>query len=142
MTASMQVKGLDPLLRQLKQLETRDARKALRKATRKGANVIRKDARARANRRTGGYRKSLRVKALKLRDGEVAAYKVGPSKGGKHGVLIEQGTTDRVQKATGRSTGRMPAYHVLEQANDAKRSEAEKIFRQEVQVAVNKVRGG
>jgi HK97 gp10 family phage protein len=141
MSADFEVRGLNPLLAALRNLERRDATRALRTGVRKAANHVRKHARAGAPVLTGNYKKSLRVKSLRLRGGEVAAVKIGPQgKSGAHGHLIELGTGDRIQKTTGRSTGRMPRMRHLQIVHQRVEPELDAIFRREVQAAIAKVK--
>ncbi len=89
----VEVKGLRELDRQLKQLEPKLAKKVMRKAVSAGAEVIRKEARRLAPRRTGRLIRGI-IKSIKRRGSTVIA-KIGP-KGGKKGpfwgYFIELGT--------------------------------------------------
>ena len=86
----VEVKGLKELDRKLKQLEPKLAKKVMRKAVSAGAEVIRKEARQLAPRRTGFLIKNI-IKSVKRRGSTVVA-KIGTTKRAFYGIFVEFGT--------------------------------------------------
>jgi len=89
--------------------------KALRKGCREVAKVTLKEAKARAPKKSGDLARSLVVKATKISRknrkvlvGVSVTTKAGMFQGDQfYGGFLELGTTQRVQKTTGRATGKI-----------------------------------
>jgi HK97 gp10 family phage protein len=76
--ANIAIEGLDDVLAALKALPDSITKNAAPFAMRKGANVIAKEAKARAPKRTGNLQKRIAVRKRKRRDAGIAlAYSVG-----------------------------------------------------------------
>lgn len=75
--------GLTALLRELKHVDAKVAKKAVRKATLAGAKIINKGAKRRARRRTGALARSIGQKVKVYRPSGTAVAIVGPRKGSK-----------------------------------------------------------
>jgi HK97 gp10 family phage protein len=77
---------------------------------------------------TGNLRKATGSRLMKRKGNNIRSGMAGVRRGGGykgyHAWIVEYGTTDRVQKTTGRSTGRMPAHPFLRPAADTKMGQA------------------
>lgn len=93
----VEIEGLDVLDKRLKELDRRTRGNFLRKALRKGANVIKAEAKKRVPVRTGRLKKSIAVKVSMKAGGEVYA-KIGMKKGAAYGVPVELGTSTAAAK--------------------------------------------
>lgn len=111
------LEGVYVVLKKLEDIDKKVRRKVLRAAVTKTARLIARDTKAAIPRRTGKTRKVVAVQT-QFRDGQ-AIGKIGAKKG-SHMTrvfhLVEFGTGLRVQRKSGRRTGRMPAHPSLRPA--------------------------
>jgi HK97 gp10 family phage protein len=105
--AEISISGLAEFERKLKALGSCLQRDVLTAAAKAGAEIIRRDASARAPRRTGSLASnmSIRVKAGQ-NDANEATVEVGPSKDQFYGYFQEFGTGPNFNAAGARSIGR------------------------------------
>lgn len=94
---NIRIEGLDVLERRLKELDRRTTGNVLRKALREGANVLKKEAKARVPVRTGKLKKSITVNVTLKARGDCYA-KLGFKKGAAYGVPVELGTSHSAAK--------------------------------------------
>ncbi len=144
MTAAV-LKGDKELIRKLKELGDKGAKRALRKAERKGAAPIRKAARAEASahRKTGRFIRSIKtVSRTKKGTVSTTVRAVGGEEGAPHAGFLEFGTKARRTKR-GKSTGRMPALGPMTKAYKQEGQNALDIAAAElkVQIEVEATRG-
>lgn len=111
---SATVKGDAELIAKLKMLRGSKLKSILRKTTRKGARRIWSAVKSAAPvGPTGNYKRGIKMKTKVLKDGNVATWVRGTA---RHSTLLEKGTKERVQKSTGRATGRGPALKIMADA--------------------------
>ena len=116
MTAfTLQLSGSAETLRNLRRLATDGRERAIRSAFEAGAEAIVREAKFLAPVASGGYRRRIASYALRRELARrVRAF-------APHSHLIEHGTKER-HTSSGRSSGRMPAQHVLERAVETSRA--------------------
>lgn len=87
----IKLKGFEELSRKLNQIESKVSRSIVRKGTAKMAQVVRKEMRAKAPRKTGKLKKELRYKIRRKTSGGFTA-EVGAFNGAYYAKFIEKGT--------------------------------------------------
>jgi HK97 gp10 family phage protein len=97
----IKLNGFKEIGKTLKTLETKVATKVVRKGVAKMAQIVRKDMRKRAPRKTGKLKKELRYKIVKSKKGGFTA-SVGAFNGAFYANFIEKGTKRHVIKPKGR----------------------------------------
>lgn len=137
---TMSVAGDKALLARLQALRGPKIKAILRKTTRKGARLLWAEAKSRAPvGPTGNYRRQIKMRTKVLKDGNVATMVRATA---PHAALVEMGSKERMQKATGRCTGRMPAMAVMEQAARAKGQQAADLVMQETAAEIERAASG
>ena len=152
------IEGDVELMRLLKGFSKGFKEKALLYAVKRGGEVIKREAQARAPRRTGNLRRSIMVDQLKstkklakvgiswrVKDG-VSGLGQASRNPAFYGIMVEKGTRPRFRKSylgvplsTGpASTGTMPARPFLEPAYDSKRGQASKEIKKELSMIIKK----
>lgn len=111
------IRGDKDLRDRLKQLASKKIKAALVKAEKRGAKILRKRTRDLMPVKSGRAKKAVKTKT-KSKGTRVSAFVRIRGDEAPHGGLIEYGTKDRVQKTTGRRTGKMPAFHPLLRASE------------------------
>lgn len=100
MPASVQIEGVDQLLRALERAGGPGARKVMLKSLAEGAKPLKRAIAGEAPVRTGALRRSVRYKASRKRTGTVG-YMVGPfGKGSRHRHLVVNGHAVRGHRRT------------------------------------------
>jgi HK97 gp10 family phage protein len=133
MTFNARVRGLKQLQATLRTLPRKIETGAVRSSVRAGAGEIRDEVKRHAEYKS--IKKAIAVQPRKKRGGRFRAT-VGIRTTGRnrapHAHLIEFGTKERVQKTTGRRTGRMPARPYFEPAVEASQENAIQVFLKKV----------
>ena len=88
----VQIVGLKELDRALQELAWPAARRALRKGMRKGANVVRDEARAKAPKKTGNLKRKIRTRERREEGGDMR-FAVEVPRSAFYGRFIEYGTS-------------------------------------------------
>lgn len=115
--SSATIQGDKALQKLLKKLPDKVTRKVTRQAINAAANPVLKAARANAPVDEGVLKTSLAKKVKTYTKSQSIVAIIGPrSKEAPHAHLVEEGTGERVQKTTGRRTGRVTATHFLQRA--------------------------
>lgn len=135
MPASVRIEGMDELQKKLRRLPDNLKKKTLMKAMRMGAKPIRDAAQAKAPRRKSLPRRTtgkplymtIKVTAARRRRGHSeVSLRVGPTKGGAHGILQELGTVHHA------------AQPFMRPAFDAHKDESVKIIAGELEDAIKR----
>lgn len=119
----VQIKGLAELDRALQELAWPAARRALRKGMRKGANVVRDEARAKAPVRTGNLKRRIRTRERREENGDLR-FAIEVPRSAFYGRFLEYGTS------------KMAAKPFLRPAAEAKTEEAVTAMRDALQEAI------
>ena len=93
----VQIVGLKELDRALQELAWPAARRALRKGMRKGANVVRDEARAKAPKKTGNLKRKIRTRERREEGGDMR-FAVEVPRSAFYGRFIEYGTSKMAAK--------------------------------------------
>ncbi len=134
----IQIRGDKELIAKLQNLSKKGAKAACRKATRKGANVILKEARARAPvGPTGNFKKGIKLKPKTT--GNIVSTWVRAT--APHSALLEYGTKDRKTKA-GKSTGKMPVSHFMQLVAKDTGPEALEVTKQSLGILIEQAARG
>jgi HK97 gp10 family phage protein len=145
-TVKMRITGLEELIRRLESLDPKMRRKTLKAAVNAGSRILLAEMKAgvpSSLNDTGLLRKSLGRRIKVYRQSGIVVAIVGPRRGFKQEIgmsssgkykgkpiyrnptryahLVEFGTGPRVQKSTGRSTGRMGARPFMRPALESSR---------------------
>jgi HK97 gp10 family phage protein len=132
-SVTVQVIGLQELERKLKALGPTIARKSLRSALVAGAKLIKKEAISLAPEKTGRLRKATYIKKMNKPNPFAENVIIGVRHGKKlskrnldawYWTFQEFGTTERVQKKTGRRTGLVEGVHFITRAFEAMKEQA------------------
>jgi HK97 gp10 family phage protein len=97
----IKLNGFKEISKTLKTLETKTANKIVRKGVAKMAQIVRKDMRKRAPRKSGKLKKELRYKIVKSKKGGFTA-SVGAFNDAFYANFIEKGTKRHVIKPKGK----------------------------------------
>jgi HK97 gp10 family phage protein len=128
---SFSVDGVEDVVRKLQSLTPKLQAQALRKATREGAKVIQREAKALAPVQTGALRDSIKVKAGKRKKGRISTLiQVGQGdfKGDTfYGAMVEYGTR------------RMPARPFMTPAYESKGNAAKNVAVAEIERALERI---
>lgn len=145
MRVTIQTKGLREIREALNMLPREVAGEPLREVALIGAEVIRQQAVANAEkrRRTGNLAKNIEKEIARESIGTRVVVHIGPNKDAWYGRLVEFGhaivrVTNRIRNAAGRTVrretvnlGQVPPHPWLRPAFDAKRREAQQVMEQE-----------
>jgi HK97 gp10 family phage protein len=129
----------------LKDLPPKVVKGHMRKALRAGAKVIQDEAQKRAP--VGNYvgggklKKQIKIRAAKSKSKWAARMKVqivgtGQEGDAFYGTMVESGTVERVQKKTGRRTGKVVGREFLHGAFNDRKSQAEDLIAESLADAV------
>ena len=94
---AVEIQGLAHLDRALQELAWPAARRALRKGMRKGANVVRDEARAKAPVKTGNLKRKIRTRERSEQDGNMR-FAVEVPRSAFYGRFLEYGTSKMAAK--------------------------------------------
>ena len=94
---AVEIQGLAQLDRALQELAWPAARRALRKGMRKGANVVRDEARAKAPVKTGNLKRKIRTRERSEQDGNMR-FAVEVPRSAFYGRFLEYGTSKMAAK--------------------------------------------
>lgn len=95
---SIDVTGGDRVVRQLRRMQSDIRSKVIEKATRKGAEIVRKDASNRAPRRTGNLADNIVIRKQKNTDVDEINFGIGPNSQAWYGMFPELGTINHPAK--------------------------------------------
>jgi HK97 gp10 family phage protein len=131
-TQDVELLNAKKLMRQMKHVGYRGSLKALRAGIGKAVALLRKSIRSEIPAKDKAIKKSVGSKVkINKKDGVVAkvGLNIGKKKGrgyAPHAILYVAGTVPRVQKKTGRPTGRMPANPVVQKGVAAGEAQAKR----------------
>lgn len=137
---NVRIKASKDVQKMLTELPPKVVKGHMRKALNAGAKPIQAEAQRRAPVKAGELKKQIKIRAGKSRKKWAARVKV-QIVGGKrddafYGTMVESGTVERVQKKTGRRTGRSPALKFLRGGFNDRKDEAEDIIATKLAEAV------
>lgn len=132
----LRIEGADEILRALKEVEPKFAKKAVRKAMRVGLKPMLTAARSNAPVKTGRIKKAIRIKAAKRKRNRVGVrIAIGDQNfvgKGFYGAFQEFGWKTGRRDSDPSSRNEIPGKHFMENAFDSKGSEAMAITRDEL----------
>ena len=136
------VTGAAQLERRMRKLSAAAQHRVLREAVEAGSEPIVRSAKGRAP--SADIAEGVRLINV-LRKARAVVAEIGLPGGRRkwfHGLFIELGTGPRVQKATGRRTGSMPARPFLRPAFNAERKNAQNAFWRVLKMSIERAARG
>lgn len=121
---SVEITGLKELDRALQELAWPAARRALRKGMRRGANVIRNEARANVGVDTGFLKRQIRTRERSEQDGQMR-FAVEVPRGAFYGRFLEFGTSKMAARPFMRPAAESKAEDAVMATRDALREAIE-----------------
>lgn len=136
---TFEVDGINAVIRRLDELERRASKRIVRRAlSRAAAIVVKAMKQAAPVGPTGNLKRSIGRKEKRINAGymQIAGprtrfKKQGLKVSGQHAYFVEHGTAERAHKS-GKSTGRMEATHVFEEAFESVAAHANAVLMREI----------
>ena len=144
--ADVVLEGGERLMAALKALEVNVAKKIVTSAVKEGAKIQLDRAEELAPINTGLMSDTLKVGAAGRKRGRVGRMvktatrdklDIPQDSGGYYPYAVEFGTVERVQKTTGRRTGRITATHFMHNAVYTTEKEVLQVFQTELEMGIN-----